>query len=79
MDNIYLERTKEREQGDSGWYIGPVDESIVTDELEAYYAYQLLKVKPSIMKILALPSGYIAVMEKDDVKAVLDENDIDIF
>lgn len=78
IDNIYLERSKEHEKGDSGWYIGPVDESISTDELEAYYAYQLLKLRPSIIKMLALPSGYMAVIEKDEVKAVLDENDIDV-
>lgn len=78
LDNIYLERNKEHEKGDSGWYIGPVDESIATDELEAYYAYQLLKIRPSIIKTLALPSGYMAVLEKDELKAVLDENDIDV-
>ncbi len=78
LDNIYLERSKEHEKGDSGWYIGPVDESIATDELEAYYAYQLLKIRPSIIKTLALPSGYMAVLDKDELKAVLDENDMDV-
>lgn len=78
LDNIYLERSKDHEKGDSGWYIGSVDESISTDELEAYYAYQLLKIRPSIIKTLALPSGYMAILEKEELKAVLDENDIDI-
>ena len=78
LDNIYLERSKEHEKGDSGWYIGPVDESIATNELEAYYAYQLLKIRPSILKTLALPNGYMAVLDKDELKAVLDENDMDV-
>ncbi|WP_297425750.1 hypothetical protein [Clostridium sp.] len=39
MDDIYLERSKDHEKGDSGWYIGPVNESIVNNELEAYYVY----------------------------------------
>jgi len=78
LDNIYLERSKEHEKGDSGWYIGPVDVSIATDELEAYYAYQLLNIRPSVIRTLALPSGYMAVLEKDELKAVLDENDIDV-
>lgn len=78
LDNIYLERKKTHDKGDSGWYIGPVDEMINTDELEAYYAYQLLKIRPSIIKALALPNGYMAVLDKDELKAVLDENDIDI-
>lgn len=78
LDNIYLERSKEYEKGDSGWYIGPVDESIATDELESYYAYQLLKIRPAIIKTLVLPNGYMAVLDKDELKAVLDENDIDV-
>jgi hypothetical protein len=78
LDNIYLERSKEYEKGDSGWYIGSVDESIATDELEAYYAYQLLKIRPSIIKTLVLPNGYMAVLDKDELKAVLDENDMDV-
>jgi hypothetical protein len=78
LDNIYLERSKEHEKDDSGWYIGPVDESIATNELEAYYAYQLLKIRPSIIKTLALPNGYMAVLDKDELKAVLDENDMDV-
>ncbi|WP_291581506.1 immunity protein Imm33 domain-containing protein [Clostridium sp. UBA6640] len=78
LDNIYLERVKKHEKGDSGWYIGSVDESIATDELETYYAYQLLKIRPSIIKVLALPNGYMAVLDKDELKAVLDENDMDL-
>ncbi len=78
LDNIYLERRKVYETGDSGWYIGPVDDEINTDELEAYYAYQLLKIRASIIKALGLPTGYMAVLDKNGLKAVLDENDIDI-
>ncbi|URZ02156.1 immunity protein Imm33 domain-containing protein [Clostridium felsineum] len=78
IDSIYMERTSEHEKGDSGWYIGAVNESITDDELEAYYAYQLLKIRPSIIKTLALPSGYMAVFEKDELKVVLNENDIDV-
>ena len=78
LDNIYLERNVEHEKGDSGWYIGPVDESISHEELEAYYAYQIIKIRPSIIQTLALPSGYMAVFNKDKLEAVLDENDIDV-
>lgn len=78
LDNIYIERNKQHEKGDSGWYIGPVDESIANNELEAYYAYQLIKIRPSIIQTLALPSGYITIFNKDKVVAILDDNDIDI-
>ena len=78
VDNIYLERSGECEKGDSGWYIGPVDESKENEELEAYYAYEIIRKRPSITKVLALPSKYMAVFNKDRLEAVLDENDIDI-
>lgn len=79
LDNLYLERAKNYEKGDSGWYIGPVDESINTDELEAYYLYQLLKIRPALIQVLALPKGYIVVFIKDSIEAVLDQKDIDIW
>lgn len=78
LDNIYLERNGEHDKDDSGWYIGPVDESISQEELEAYYAYQIIKIRPSIIQTLTLPSGYMAVFNKDKLKAVLNENDIDV-
>ena len=78
FDNIYLQRSLQYEKGDSGWYIGTVDEKNRDEELEIIYAYQILKMKPSILQALALPNGHIAVFNKDRLEAVLDENDIDI-
>lgn len=78
LDNIYLERSGECEKDDSGWYIGPVDEVNDNEELEAYYAYQIIKIRPSIIQALTLPSGYMAVFNKDRLEAVLDDNDIDL-
>lgn len=78
LDNIYLERSGEYEKGDSGWYIGPVDEVNANEELEAYYAYQIIKIRPSIIKVLTLPSRYMAVFNKDKLGAVLSDNDIDV-
>lgn len=48
------------------------------DELEAYYAYQIIKIRPSIIQALTLPSGYMVVFNKDRLEAVLDYNDIDL-
>lgn len=79
VDNIYLQRTSDCEEGDSGWYIGPVNESDDTDDLEAFYAYQLLKIRPSLIQTLALPYEYMVIFEKDEIKAVLNENDEEIW
>jgi len=37
--------------------------------------HQLLEIRPAIMKVLSLPSGYLVVFNKDELIAVLDEND----
>ncbi|PGE43449.1 hypothetical protein COM53_27010 [Bacillus toyonensis] len=77
LDEIYLQRAEDCEKGDSGWYIGPVDET--EGELEAFYAYQLLKIRPSIIQVLALPYEYLVVFERDKIKAILDDNDLDVW
>ncbi|MBC2379093.1 hypothetical protein HBP49_12910 [Listeria welshimeri] len=77
LENIYLQRTGEVEQDDSGWYIGPIEDTNTT-ELYALYAYQLLKLKPEIIQVLALPNDYMVIFDGKEVKAVLNENDEDI-
>ena len=78
VDSIYLQRSGGAERGDSGWYIGPVNEEDDTEELEAFYVYQLLKIRPSLIQVLALPYEYMVIFERDQVKAVLNERDEDI-
>ena len=78
LENIYLQRTGDVEQGDSGWYIDAVGDNDTT-ELDALYAFQLLKLKPEIIQVLALPNDYMVVFEGKEIKAVLNENDEDVF
>jgi len=78
LEKIYLQRNGDVEKGDSGWYIGPVEDDNTT-ELYALYAYQLLKIKPEIIQVLALPNDYMVVFEGNEIKAVLNENDVDVF
>src|SRR5690625_1557805 len=77
LKNIYLQRSGNVEQGDSGWYIGAVEDSDST-ELYALYAFQLLKLITEIIQVLALPVYYMVVFEDKEIKAVLDEHDEDV-
>lgn len=79
VDSIYLQRSSNCEKGDSGWYIGPVNEEDNIEELEAFYAYQLLKIRPELIKVLASPFEYMIIFEKEEIQAVLNENDKDIW
>src|SRR5699024_1918299 len=77
LENIYLQRTGNVEQEDSGWFIGAVEEDDNT-ELYAMYSYQLLKIRPELIQVLALPNDYMVILEGKEIKAVLNENDQDV-
>ncbi|RAN87251.1 hypothetical protein B5P41_24515 [Bacillus sp. SRB_28] len=79
LDEIYLQRSSDCDEGDSGWYIGPINEAEETGELEGIYAYELLKGRPAIIQTLALPYEYLVVFEKDKIKAILNDKDVDIW
>jgi hypothetical protein len=65
---VYLERAKDPPPGDSGWYIGPVADDEQQPKLEAIYVYNLLKSRPALLQVLALPPGYIVVFDGDDIE-----------
>lgn len=78
LEEVYLQRFSGCGEGDSGWYIGPINEE-ASGELETIYAYELLKMKPAFIQVLALPYDYLVVFEEDKIKAILNENDVDIW
>jgi hypothetical protein len=65
--------------GDSGWYIGGLDDdeegSDNDDDYEAIYAYQLFDSRPMLVSALALPVGYVAVFEGEEITAIYDEDE----
>ncbi|WP_216671576.1 immunity protein Imm33 domain-containing protein [Saccharibacillus qingshengii] len=75
-ERIYLERTENREGGISGWYLGPAEsEPVEQSELRRYYIYQLFNRRPGALKVLALPKGYVAVLDGEHLEALLDGDD----
>ena len=44
-------------------------------EYESIYAYQLLNIRPSILKVLMLPYDYIVVIDGEDIIELLNEKD----
>jgi hypothetical protein len=78
---INMQRFADRSEGDSGWCIESTSSGVTADaadNYEAFYAYRLLILRPALVKVLALPSEYIAVFDGDDIKAILDPFDNDI-
>lgn len=74
LERIYMERTATSSPEDSGWYIGPVEDSSGEDEYEAIYLYELLHHRPELMKVTALPVGYLVVFDGDHLEAVVNED-----
>jgi len=71
---IYLERTTPGSDGDSGWYIGMAD---IEETLgcEGIRSVDLLKIYPGLNEILALPRGYLVVLDGAALEAVVDPQD----
>jgi len=81
QEKIYLERIQpSAENNDSGWYIGNQDcrkgnpEKEDPGELEAIYAFQLLKSRPGLIQILTLPAGYMVFIDGDKVTNIVNDS-----
>lgn len=72
---LYMERSvPSPEKGDSGWYIGKREKGSAAPELEAIYAFQLLKIRPVLVDALTLPAGYIVFVDGGEIERILDPN-----
>ena len=73
--DVFLHRLSNCRKGDSGWCIKSVENADVKD-YEAFYAYQLLELRPALLSALALPYGYIIVFEGDNIVEIIDESNM---
>lgn len=72
---IYLDRRPSEVRGFSGWYLGPFAEEGPAnnlEQLEFIYIYQLLKLRPAVMKVLNLPINYVVVLSEDAINIIFD-------
>ena len=76
-ENLYLERSKQYGKGDSGWYIGVIDESegipkAAKGELNAIPAFEILRFRPDLVKLLSLPKGYLVAIVNNEIQEIVD-------
>lgn len=71
-----------RELDGSGWCVNEISQGedgtfshVEADEYESVYAYQLLSLRPALLKALMLPYDYIAIFDGEDIVEILNEND----
>jgi hypothetical protein len=76
---IYLERLEPAFPGDSGWYIGPVEEVVDRGRLIALTVADLLAMRPDFANILALPRGVLLGMNARTIAAIFSGEDTDVW
>jgi hypothetical protein len=75
---LHLER-RPPGPGDAGWSIGPADEPEEAADLETLSVGDLVERRFGALQLLALPPGYMAVLDGDRVEAVFDPEDEDVW
>jgi hypothetical protein len=79
LEQIYVERIAS-DQGDTGWFIGAVEPTLgATPEYQAIAMSELLRVRPSVLRALALPPGFLAVFSHDELVAIVDPDGRDLW
>jgi hypothetical protein len=71
---IYMDRRETNNANVSGWYLGPVGASDAPTEndLELLYTYQLVSLRPALLKTLCLPVNYLVVFDGDRINKLFD-------
>jgi hypothetical protein len=73
---LYLERQRPAKRtADSGWYVGPLDQEAppASDDLEAMATYHLFRHRPEILKVLALPVGWLVSVDGKRIVDIANE------
>jgi len=74
QQRIYLERLAVAGAGDSGWYIGSIDE-VAAPVYDAVCVADLLAARPDLAPLLNMPPGCLIVLDGATVATVLDADD----
>ncbi len=73
---VFLQRQGTQEPGDSGWFVGRVQENQETvGEYESLVVYKLLFRRPTLLQVLALPPDFVVVYDGDRIESILDPQD----
>jgi hypothetical protein len=74
---IFLDRAS----SDGGWYIGPIEpsEASVGLNIESVTVAELLSARPDWRQLLNLPAGYLAVIDRGGIVAILNDRDENIW
>lgn len=76
---VYLERKRSENSGQSAWYIGIVEGDEPAEKNEIFFVYDLVQIRPALLKAMTLPSGFLIVFDGNEIEAVLNEKNENIW
>lgn len=78
-EDVYLNRTDAAKDGDSGWYFGlmddPNEEKHSSDDYIKLPSYKFMDFCPEALRVLQMPIGTVAVIQKNEMTALVDADD----
>ena len=76
VEEIYLQRSASTPKNNSGWYIGKTrDDNKKEKEIQDYesrYGFEVFQIRPSLMKCLVLPVGFLVLMNGNRIESIVD-------
>jgi hypothetical protein len=77
---IYLQRLEAAFEGDSGWFVGSPEEGELAHEaLDAIRLGDVIAAREDLVDILALPVGFLILLDAGGVAAILDAAGLDVW
>lgn len=81
-NNLYFEKQVKKQDNDSGWYMGNLDDKDKSNNPEDYTTiklYELLKICPMGISILNLPVGAMAIIKNNEIVGICDSNNKEVY
>jgi hypothetical protein len=76
IPDLFLKRDLPEFPEDTGWFIGRLDDleaARAPRDIENLRVYELLRQRAVLMQLLTLPPGYLAIVRKEKIVALLDK------
>lgn len=80
--NVYFEKKYKKENNDSGWYMGNLDDTKPSNNINDYETiplYKLLSICPKAISIMNLPVGTIAIIKDNEIIGICDSNNNEVY
>ena len=76
---VYCLRQSPTGKDDSGWYVGVANQDQSPEEMRSMRMFELLRTRLVLLSVMMLPVGYMAIISGQDIRAIVDPNDRDVW